>query len=461
MVFLRRLWCFASGMRIRAVSSTHSGGAVHVVPAALAVAIGLFAAVRPAHADRPRDTPTAIEVDRDAAPAGRIGLGFDGGEPVDAWGASIAAGWTERPIRLSSGAFGDGSPATEPVRRRETLSLGGALAVGDSVVIDLAIRASHQIGDRLIAIGNPDRLARYVLHDLRFGGRIRVVGDRDRGAFLRADVTLPTGDAAQFAGDARWTAAWGLIGRASLSNAVVIAATAGVRLHGAEVAIADRLVGNALFAAAGVAVPLPQAGPLARLAAPAMLTGALLGSLGDDVGTLSGPSPLEARLGVIVQLSTDFAVGVHAGAGLDDQIGAPRLRAVVELAWTPRVARAAPPVTAPRSEPPDPDREPGDDPDDDDETPGAPSAPSAPARSTPSAPSAPPAPARSAPSVPPAPAPSAPSAPSAQPAPPPSAPSAPSAQPAPPLSAPSVPSAPPAPVRSAPSAPSAPPAQAP
>jgi len=324
------------------------------------------AASQPAHADTPRDTPTAIEVDRDVAPAGRVGFGFDGGEPVDAWGASIAAGWIDRPIQLGAGTFGGGSPATQPVRRRETLALGGALALRDSVVVDLGIRASHQVGDRLRAAGNPEGLARFVLHDLRFGGRIRVAGDRGRAALLRAELTLPSGNADQFAGDARWTAAWSLIGRATLPHDVVIAATVGIRLHGAEVAVGDRLIGDELFAAAGVAVPVPAVGPLRALAAPVKLTGELLGSLGDHVGKLSGPVPLEARLGVVVQPVAELTVGAHAGFGLDDQIGAPRFRALIELAWTPRVARpvgpAAPtdaPTNAPDDETDDEADEPG------------------------------------------------------------------------------------------------------
>jgi len=354
-------------MTNRLASSAHARA---VVATATATAAVLASAGRPAFADLPRDTPAAIEVDRDATPAGRVGFGFDGGEPVDAWGASVATSWIERPIRLAGGAFGGGSPASEPVRRRETLALGGALALGDSIVLDLAIRGSHQVGDRLLAGGNPDRLARYVFQDLRLGGRIRVAGDRDRAALLRVDVTLPTGDAAQFAGDAQWTAAWRLIGRATLSHDVVIAASAGIRLHGAEVAVGDELVGDELVAEAGVAVPLPPLGPLGRLAAPARLTAELLGALGDHVGKLSGPSPLEARLGAIVQPLPELAIGGHVGLGLDDQIGAPQVRAILELAWTPRVARQ--PAAAPgREPPPDPDLEPGDDPEDDPAVPGA------------------------------------------------------------------------------------------
>lgn len=320
--------------------------------AALCAALAAALAAPAAQADRPLDTPAAIEVDRDATPAGRVGLGFDAGEPIDAWGASLAIGLVEQPIALSAGAFGAGSPATRPVRRRQTVTVGGALAVGDRVVLDGAWRASHQIGDRLRAAGNPDRLARYVVHDLRLGGRLRVAGDRDSAVFLRADVTLPTGDDAQFAGDARWTAAWRLIGRLSLARGVVIAGGVGIRLHGAEVAIADRLIGDELCLAAGVAVPLGRA----------VATGELAGALGDNVGMQAAPSPLEARLGAHLPVLADLVVGARVGAGLVDQIGAPSFRAIVELAWTPRVARPVqlPSASEPAAQPaldgePDPD----------------------------------------------------------------------------------------------------------
>jgi hypothetical protein len=310
------------------------------------------AASHAARADRPRDTPAAIEVDRDATPAGRIGFGFDGGEPVDAWGVSVAASLVARPIELAPGAFGGGSPPTRPVRRRETVTVGGALAVGDRVVLDGALRVSHQVGDRLRAAGNPDPLARYVVHDVRLGGRIRVAGDRDRAALLRADLTLPSGNAEQFAGDASWTAAWRLIGRITLPYQVVLAGGAGIRLHGAEVAIGDRLIGDELFAAVGVAVPLTAVG-LGGIAEHVALTGELAGALGDHVGMQAAPSPLEARLGLTVQPVPALAIGARIGVGLDEQIGAPSFRALIELAWTPRRARPA----APAISPPDPDDE--------------------------------------------------------------------------------------------------------
>jgi hypothetical protein len=302
-----------------------------------------------AHADRPRDTPTAIEVDRDAAPGGRVGLGFDDGAPVDAWGVSIAASWIDRPIELGADAFGGGSPRTRPVRRRETLAFGGALAFGERIAIDLLLRGSHQVGDRLTAAGNPDRLARWVFQDVRIGGRIRIVGDRERTALVRAELTLPTGDDRQFAGDARWTAAWSLIGRAVVAHDIAIAGTAGIRLHGAEVAVGDRLIGDALFGAAGASVPLRALG-LTGAAERVAVTGELIGALGDHVGDLAGPSPIEARIGAIAQLSPELSVGAHAGFALGDQIGAPRFRALLEVAWAPRVARRVQPTARPTPE---------------------------------------------------------------------------------------------------------------
>jgi len=50
---------------------------------------------------------------------------------------------------------------------------------------------------------------------------------------LRADLTLPSGNSDQFAGDAQWTAAWSSIGRATLPHDIVVAANTGIHLHGA------------------------------------------------------------------------------------------------------------------------------------------------------------------------------------------------------------------------------------
>ncbi|HET9624229.1 MAG TPA: hypothetical protein VFP84_22805 [Kofleriaceae bacterium] len=302
-----------------------------------ALALALLLASPVARADAPRAKPAALEVDRDAAPGGRLGFGFDGGAPVETWGVSLTTSWLDRPIRLARGTFGAGTPASDPVRHRETVALGAALAVGDAVVLDAIVRGSHQVGDRLHAAGDPRDLRRAVFHDLGFGARIRVAGGAARAVFLRADFTLPSGNDLHFAGDERYTVAWSLIGRARLPADVVLAGTVGVRLHGAEVAIADRVISDELRAAAGVEVPVAAAGALGPLGALGALglTGEVLAAIGDDARKLAGQAPVEARLGAIVRPQPALALGVAIGAGLDDAIGAPRWRAVATVAWTP------------------------------------------------------------------------------------------------------------------------------
>src|SRR5439155_26794996 len=123
------------------------------------------------------------------------------------------------------------------------------------------------------------------------------------------------------------------------------------------------LVGDALFAAVGASVPLTAlglgaaapagAGASGSVAGRVVLTGALLGALGDHVGDLTGPSPLEARVGAIAHATAELTIGAQLGLGLRDEIGSPRFRAMLELAWTPRVARRVEAARPPPVEEPD------------------------------------------------------------------------------------------------------------
>jgi hypothetical protein len=298
-------------------------------------AIAALGAIAPAaRADTPRQTPAAIEVDRDAAPPGRTEFGFDGGAPVDGWGATVGAGWLERPLTFTT----EGG-TTLPVRRRETAALGGALALGDSVVFDARLLAAHQIGDRLRP-ADPRPLDRFVLPDLRLGGRVRVAGGPERALFVRGELTLPTGDDGDFAGEASWTAAWQLVGRLVLPRGITVAAAAGIRLRGAEVEIGDRLVGDELLGALGVAVPIPPVRPLWCDAEQVKLTAEAAAVIGDDIGAGRSPSPVEARLGLVTRPRPGFALGLRIARGLSDEIGAPRARLTVELTYGPGAAAA-------------------------------------------------------------------------------------------------------------------------
>ncbi|MBX3162603.1 MAG: hypothetical protein KF773_41965 [Deltaproteobacteria bacterium] len=305
-------------------------GATHVRISGGAVAVGALALIAlastEAAADQPRKTPAAIDVDRDATPPGRVELGFDGGAPVEGYGASVAARLVERPIEIVDG---DGN-VSQPVRRRESLVLGGAMSLLASAVVDVRLPLVHQVGDRSRAFGETRRLDRFTVGDLRFGVRLRVGGKRESGAFLRGELTLPTGNDDHYAGEASWAFAWSLIGRAALPGGVILAAAGGIRLRGAEVLVADRLVGNELHGAVGVVVPLRDP----RISATVEL-GAIAG---DSVAGATGPSPVHAGAGLVVRPTRWLAAGVRAGAGLVDQIGSPRAYAMLELAYVGTLA---------------------------------------------------------------------------------------------------------------------------
>nr|MDQ3301646.1 hypothetical protein [Myxococcota bacterium] len=134
-------------------------------------------------------------------------------------------------------------------------------------------------------------------------------------------------------GEASWALAWRLLGRITAPGGIVIAGTAGIRLRGAEVVVGDRLVGDELLAAIGVAIPVPPVRPLWCAADQVKLTAELHAILGDDVGIGRSPSPVEARVGIVTRPTREVTVGVRGGAGLVDEIGAPRYRLLVELAY--------------------------------------------------------------------------------------------------------------------------------
>ncbi len=284
-----------------------------------------------ARADEPRDEPAAIDVDREIVPAGRTELGFDAGAPVPGWGFSVTFGYLRRPILLRS-------PLSEsaPVTRRATLALGGALALGDSVVLDARFPFAWQEGDRLRITGDERELDRWVPGDLRVAARIRVVDAPHGSVFLRVEASLPTGDARDFAGESSWSLAWSLIARAQLPRGIVLAGSAGIRLRGAEVQLADTLVGDELFGGVGLVIPVPPIRPLWCVADQVKLTGEVVAVLGDNIAGKAGPSPAEVRFGIVTQPLPSITLGARFGTGLGDEIGAPRWRATFELTYQGR-----------------------------------------------------------------------------------------------------------------------------
>lgn len=283
-----------------------------------------------AAADVPLDRPEAFEVDRDAPPPGHAELGFDAGAPLAAsrWAFSAQLGFLDRPFVLRTSLV-----EVYPVEHRQTLALGAAYAVASNVIVDVRMPYSHQIGARFIGLGDKKHLDNFVPGDLALGARLRLAERGRVNLFARGSVTLPTGDDFDFAGDARFTAAWHLIARATLPAGFVVAATAGVRFRPREVKIADRLLGDELAGGLGVTYELPALRGLWCADNRVRVLGEVVGVLANDVAGKRGPSPAEVRLGMASDIRPWLSVAGRIGAGINDEIGAPRFRGMLELVY--------------------------------------------------------------------------------------------------------------------------------
>ncbi len=307
-----------------------------------------MACARVAHAGT--HGPEATDVDRDDSPPARGELGFDGGAPLGDWGVQATLGFLDRPITLTTA----NGVTTEPVSTRETLGLGGGIAVGDSAVVNLRVGFAHQAGDRFIGLGDDHPLETWVPLDARVGARVRVMEGEHASVFLRGELTAPVGDERDFAGDAGWSGTWDVIARAALPGGVIVAASGGVRLRGKQTTIANVRIGDEATGALGIVVPVP---PLCHLWCKdqVAVTGEVVAILGDSEPSGNGPSPAEARVGVVSRPRPWLEVAARVGFGLDDQIGSPEWRAVLAVTWRQPSAHVAPPKpSAPREDVDDP-----------------------------------------------------------------------------------------------------------
>ena len=292
-----------------------------------------------AHADTPVARPEAIEVDRDTTPPGQGELGFDGGAPIGISAGTSAGNWAvgvtltelDHPIRFHTLDI-----KTFPVAHRETTTLGGALALGEDVIVDAKLPLSHQVGQRLAYLGDDRPLDAWVPGDLHLGARFHAVTRGAFAVFVRAELTLPTGDDYDFAGEASWTAAVMGIARATLAHDVMIAVTGGMRLRAREVVVADQIVGDELFWGAGVTVGIPPFCSLWCRADQLKASAEIVGVVGDNVNHKRGPSPIEGRIGLIGRIRPPYAIAVRAGTHLDDDVGAPEFRATIDLVYQSR-----------------------------------------------------------------------------------------------------------------------------
>jgi hypothetical protein len=310
-----------------------------------AVAVVVVAAATAARADTPTDAPTAIDVERVQGLATGWWLGLD--DPRVLGTGHLAFGLTTsviaRPIRLRDPA---GADLGSPVEYRTSVIAAAAYGVTDSIELDASVPIAIQSGDRLMAVGDPAVLRRITRGDLRLGGKFQVV-DRDhvRVAFA-ADVLLPTGDEDHYAGEASWAIHWRALAALHVGS-FGAAVSGGVRIRGEEVALAaDQVAGNEVITGIAVAYQLPGIRGVYCSWTQLRVIGELDAVLGDAMGGSSGPSPVEARVGVRGRIWRGWTLGVAAGRGLTDEVGAPQWRGMLDITW-----RDEPRSEIPRAQP--------------------------------------------------------------------------------------------------------------
>lgn len=295
-----------------------------------ALAFVVVAGVGVAHADEPLQRPTAFEVDRDVPPPGQAELGFDAGTPIRSWAASLQVGYLDRPLTLTTNLV-----VNHPVEHRQTFALGGVYPITPNLIVDGRIPFDHQVGDRYRGLGDNKRLDRFVIGDISLGARLRLAERGRTSLFARGALTIPSGDDHDFAGEARFTAAWNLIVRVALPAGLTVAATAGVRFRPREVQVADRLLGDELAGGFGAIYELPGLRGLWCPENHVRATAEIVGVLGNDVAGQRGPSPAEVRVGMASDIRSWLSIAGRIGKGIDDEIGAPRFRGMLELVVRP------------------------------------------------------------------------------------------------------------------------------
>src|SRR6185437_12887137 len=145
-----------------------------------------------------------------------------------------------------------------PIDRRETAVVGGAVSLGDRLIVDARLPLEHQVGPRLEGFGDAAPLERFALGDLAIGARLHVADGGPVAVFVRGEVTLPSGDDHDFAGDAGWGAEGLGIARVELPHAIVIAGTGGFHIRSKEVQIAENVLGgDELVWGVGATVGIP------------------------------------------------------------------------------------------------------------------------------------------------------------------------------------------------------------
>ena len=242
-------------------------------------------------------------------------VGQPGAYSFDAW-----VDYAHNPLVVETAG---GEMVDHPIANRATLELAAAYAFGGRFEVSGALPILSQAGDapQFSGIAAADGSA---LGDLRLRGKAFLFASRPLAFGSSAEVTLPTGSDAQFAGAQGPSAALRLL--ADYSTGAIDAAVNAGALMRQKAQLADVEQGHQfLYGLAGAYRFNPQ------IAAIGELYGAI-----DIGGGPAGGKPLEAVVGGRYRVTRAWSVIGGAGRGLLPGIGSPDVRLFAAVTFAPR-----------------------------------------------------------------------------------------------------------------------------
>lgn len=256
----------------------------------------------------------------------------------------------------------DGDVLASPVRNQAVLHTGAAFVFRDR------IRLGFDVPLQIVGDGNPLTVdgIRYApaadeasVGDVRLSGDVRLFGRHLEGltGAIGLQLFVPAGSPASFTGDGDPHARPRLM-LAYESGAVALAFVTGAHVRGRDAAFAGGRIGSEAFAGVAGGAVLARGrivvGP--ELVATTVVSG--------DAAFRTRTTPVEVLLGTRWETLPKVRIGAGAGAGLTQAYGAPVLRALLSIEWTPDDPPPPPPPPSEEATPPDRDGDGVPDPDD-------------------------------------------------------------------------------------------------
>jgi outer membrane protein OmpA-like peptidoglycan-associated protein len=245
-----------------------------------------------------------------------------------AWEIGLAISHAVNPLQVTT-SMGD---TFNLVSQRTVFDFGLAVAIADHLELGARLATFNQDGDQSGAqVRGLEPGVGTAIGDVLLHGKLKLVRAAALGVAVAGNVTLPTATDNAFAGSGK-LAGSGLLLVGTRGKRLSTSANLGFGYQH-KVLLGNITQGNRALAGVGASL---------RATNSLWLSAELFGSLAIGQRERRAASPLEALLGLRVQLTRSFGVGLGLGTGVVRGVGAPAMQGVVSLELTPNADELAP-----------------------------------------------------------------------------------------------------------------------